>query len=99
MKVDSVSTREITGIKINSINLASGLKVQALSKEDSSISVILTGTSSIIKEINASSITAYIDLSDLSVGDHEVEIKVNGTDNRVTYTSKIKKVKIRISKD
>ena len=99
MKVDSVSTREITGIKINSINLGSGLKVQALSKDDSNISVILTGTSSVLKEIDPSSITAYIDLSDLSEGDHEVEIKVNGTDNRVTYTSKIKKVKIRISKN
>ena len=99
MKVDSVSTREITGIKINSINLGTGLKVQALSKEDSNISVILTGTSSVLKEINPASVTAYIDLSDLSEGDYEVEIKVNGTDNRVTYTSKIKKVKIRISKD
>ena len=99
MKVDSVSTKEISGIKINSINLGSGLKVQALSKEDSNISVILTGTSSVLNEISPASITAYIDLADLSAGDHEVEIKVTGNDNRVTYTSKVKKVKVRISKD
>ena len=97
MVVDDIATKEITGVRINSLNLASGLKVQALSKEDSSISVVLSGSESVIKNIDVSKINAYIDLSDLSVGEHEVEIKVSGSDDRVSYTSKIKKVKIRIS--
>lgn len=99
MEVDDITTKEISGIKINSVNLASGLRVQALSKDDSSISVVLSGSASVLKEVNAASINAYIDLSDLSIGDHEVEIKVSGEDNRITYASKIKKVKIRISKE
>lgn len=97
MVVDDIATKEITGVRINSLNLASGLKVQALSKEDSSISVVLSGSESVIKNIDVSNINAYIDLSDLSIGEHEVEIKVSGSDDRVSYTSKIKKVKIRIS--
>jgi len=97
MVVDNIVTKEVTGIKINSLNLASGLKVQALSKEDSSISVILSGSSSVIKNIDASSINAYIDLADLSIGEHEVEIKVTGSDNKVIYTPKVKKIKVRIS--
>ena len=99
MTVDDIVTKEITGIKINPINLASGLKVQALSKEDSSITVVLKGSSSVIKNIDSSSINAYIDLSDLSVGEHEVNINVKGTDNRVTYQSKIKAIKVKISKE
>lgn len=99
MELDNITSKELTGIKINSVNLASGLKVQALSKEDSSITVILEGTSSVIKNIEASSINAYIDLADLTPGDREVEIKVTGNDNRVIYKSKVKKIKVRISKE
>lgn len=99
MELDNITSKELTGIKINSVNLASGLKVQALSKEDSSITVILEGSSSVIKNIEASSINAYIDLADLTPGDREVEIKVTGNDNRVIYKSKVKKIKVRISKE
>lgn len=97
MVVDNIVTKEVTGIKINSLNLGSGLKVQALRKEDSSISVILSGSSSVIKNLDPSSIKAYIDLSDLSAGEHEVEIKVTGDDSKVVYTSKVKKIKVKIS--
>ena len=99
MKLDEITTKEISGVRINSINLGNGLKVQALSKEDSSITVTLRGSASVLKNITASSIKAYIDLSDLKEGDHEVEIKVTGEDDRVTYSSKLKKVNVRISKD
>ena len=97
MVVDNIVTKEIPDVRINSINLASGLKVQALSKEDSSVTVIISGSESVIKDIDSSKINAYIDLADLSVGEHEVEIKVTGNDNKITYTSKTKKVKVRIS--
>lgn len=99
MEVDNITTKEVSGIKINSVNLAPGLKAQALSKEDSNIIVVLSGSSSVLKNIDSNDINAYIDLSDLSIGEHDIEIKVSGSDNRVTYTSKIKKVRIRISKE
>lgn len=99
MTVDDIVTKEISGIKINPINLANGLKVQALSKEDSSISVIIKGSESVLKSIDSASINAYIDLTDLSIGEHEVNINVTGTDNRVIYQSKIKAIKVKISKE
>lgn len=67
MVVDNIVTKEIPDVRINSINLASGLKVQALSKEDSSVTVIISGSESVIKDIDSSKINAYIDLADLSV--------------------------------
>jgi len=99
MTVSDIVAKEITGVKINSVNLASGLKVQALRKEDSSISVIIKGSQDVLKNVDASRVNAYIDLADLSIGEHEVEIKVQGDDNRVTYSTNIDKVKIKISTD
>ena len=97
--VDDIVTKEITGVRISSANLGSGLKVQASSKEDSSISVILKGSKSVIDTIDSSKITAYIDLSGLGVGEHEAEIKVSGNDDRISYTSKVKKIKVIIIKE
>lgn len=99
LKVDSIVTKEVSGIRISSVNLASGLRVQALSKEDSSISVVLKGSKSVLDSIDSSKITAYIDLEGLGIGEHEVEIKVSGEDDRITYSSNVKKIKIKISRD
>ena len=99
MTLDDISTKEITNVKINTLNLGSGLKVQALSKEDSSITIVLKGSESVLKTIDASSISAYIDLKDLTVGEYEVNINVKGNDNRVSYQSKVKAIKIKISNE
>ena len=99
MTVDNISTKEISGVKINPINLGAGLKVQALSKDDSSVTVILKGSESILKNIDASAITAIIDLSDLTSGEYEVNINVSGTDSRIVYKSKVKAIKVKISND
>ncbi len=99
MTVDNIVTKEIPDVRINSLNLSQGLRVQALSKEDSSVTVILSGSESVLKNIDSSKINAYIDLADLKTGEHEVEIKVSGSDNKVTYISKTKKVKVRISQE
>ncbi|MDD6879406.1 MAG: CdaR family protein [bacterium] len=99
VELDNIATMEVEGIRINPIGLSKGLKVQALSEKDSSITVVLKGSESVIKNIDASSIKVYIDLTDLDVGDYEVDIKVSGEDDRVLYTSKLKKVKVRISEN
>ena len=99
LKVDDIVTKEIKGVKISSINLSSGLKVQALSKEDSSIAVVIIGSKSIINSVDSSKITAYIDLEGLKIGEHEVEIKVSGENDKVSYSSNIKKIKIKISNE
>ena len=42
-------------------------------------------------------IEAYIDLSGLSIGEHSVEVQVKGEDSRLTYTPRIKEIKVKIS--
>lgn len=96
IEIDKESVRTLDEIRINPKNLASGLSIQAASSEDDKVSVSLKGVQSIIDSVDPTTINAYIDLSGFGVGTHEVDVVVEGTDNRITYQSKIKKVKIII---
>ena len=70
----------------------SGLKVQALSDEYRQVSVVVRGSEESLNSINNSDITAYIDLKDYGVGEHEVDVQVTGSDLKLTYDSKTKKM-------
>lgn len=94
--LDDLSTKEFADIGIVTENLASNLKVQALSEEDSKVTVIVKGSQSVIDNLDVSTIKPYIDLTDYGVGEHEVEVQVTGTDLKLSYTPKTKKVRIRI---
>lgn len=93
-----VSERDITGIVISKKNLKEGYSVNPASKDDAIVTVNLKGVSNVINRINAEDVVAYIDLEGLTEGTHEVEVKVERLDPRVTYTSKTKKVTVVISK-
>ena len=95
--IDNSSSKEFANIPVTTENLDSNLKVQALSEDDRQVTVIVKGSEDAIKNIEASDITAYIDLKDYGVGEHEVNVKVTGTDLKLSYFSKTKKVKVRIS--
>ena len=74
-------TVDIANIKTT--NLGSSLKANIIS--DSNISVICKGVSSVINSIEASDISAYVDLTGLGVGDHEVEVKIDNNNPLITY--------------
>ena len=76
VKVANSTTKEFTVNTIEFRNLADGLSVQALSAEDTSVTVSVSGSSDIIDKLDASSIIAYVDLEDYGVGEHEVEVHV-----------------------
>ena len=96
--LDDSTTREIENISIATENLdTSKYRVQALSEDDSRVTVVVTGSKSIIDNIDPSIIYAYVDLDGLGVGEHEVEVKVRGDDVKLNYTPKTKKVKVRIT--
>ena len=97
VKVANSTTKEFTVNTIEFRNLADGLSVQALSAEDTSVIVSVSGSSDIIDKLDASSIIAYVDLEDYGVGEHEVEVHVEKSDLKLTYTPKTKKIKVRIS--
>ena len=95
--VDNSSSKEIENIPVGAENLASNLKVQALSESDRAVTVVVKGSEDAIKDITANDITAYVDLTNYGIGEHEVEVKVTGTDLKLAYGSKTKKIKVRIT--
>ena len=96
--LDNVSDKDVNNVAIETRNLGSEYKVTAVSSEDSFVSVNVKGVSSVINSINSDNISAFIDLSGYTEGEYEVDVNVEGTDVRVQYVSKTKKVKVRISK-
>ena len=95
--IDNSSSKEFENISVQSVNLDNNLKVQALSDEDRQVTVVVKGSADAIKDLQASDISAYIDLKNYGVGEHEVEVKVTGNDLKLDYSSKTKKVKVRIT--
>ena len=95
--LDNSSSKEIENIPVGAENLASNLKVQALTEADRAVTVVVKGSEDAIKDISASDITAYVDLTNYGVGEHEVEVKVTGSDLKLAYGSKTKKIKVRIT--
>ena len=96
--VDNSSSKEFDNISITTKNLDSAYKVQAESEEDRQVTVVVKGSEESLNNIKDSDITAYVDLKNYGEGTHEVEVKVTGTDLKLSYASKTKKVKIVISK-
>ena len=95
--IDNSSSKEFENISVRTENLDPNLKVQALSLEDRQVTVVVKGSEEAINNITASDITAFVDLKNYGVGEHEVEVQVTGTDLKLTYASKTKKIKIRIT--
>jgi len=91
---DDISNLDIEGVGISHTNLSSGLGVTPIDVD--SIIVKVKGVSSIVQDITADDITAYVDLSGLTVGEHEVDVKVSGNDSRVEYQSSVLKIKVKI---
>ena len=96
--LDSSTSKDLTDIRIDTRNLADGYSVQAASEDASKVTVTAKGVKSVLEAITAQDIFAYIDLEGYTEGEHEVEVKVEGADLRAQYTSKTKKVKIKIIK-
>ena len=98
ISLDNVSDRDINNVAIETRNLGSDLKASAVSSEDSSVTVNIKGVSSVIDSVTADNISAYVDLTGYTEGEYEVDVAVEGSDVRVQYVTKTKKVKIKITK-
>ena len=98
VSLDKSIDREISDIRIETRNLSDNYIVQGVSGSDVQIDVTLKGVESVVNQITADDITAYIDLSGYGVGEHEVDVIVEGNDSKVQYVAKTKKVKIRITR-
>ena len=95
--LDNSSSKEFENISVQTQNLDNNLKVQALSDSDRQVTVVVKGSEESINNITASDISAFVDLKNYGVGEHEVEVQVTGSDLKLSYESKTKKIKVRIS--
>ena len=89
--------KEVPDIGIQTTNLGEGLIVQALGEENSKITVLVKGSKEAIDALDPSKITAVVDLSSYTTpGVYDVDVKVSGEDLKLTYTSKVNKIKLEI---
>ena len=99
LKLGDQATTEVQGVKISYRNLDSGFLVQATQDSTTEIPVIVTGVESVIKNVSASDVEAYVDLKNItSEGEVTVEVNTTGSDNRVKYSPRVKEVKLLIIK-
>jgi YbbR domain-containing protein len=96
VSVENEASKEIGNIQIEYENLASSYTLNAASDSDKYATVVVKGVQSVIDSITAENIKAYVDLNGYSVGTHEVNVLVEGTDVRATYTPKVKTINIII---
>lgn len=97
IELDDEATTELSGVRLGYINLDPNYTVQATSESSTEVIVILKGVESVISNISSTDVEAYVDLKNLGVGEHEVDVKVKGNDPKVNYSSKVKKTTIKIT--
>ena len=96
VKLGDEASTEVSGVKLSYKNLDSKYVVQVTQDSTTEIPVILKGVKSVISDMSATDIEAYVDLKGLEPGEHEVKVTVTGSDSKVIYTPKITDVKIII---
>lgn len=96
--LDSVTDKDISDVRIDFRNLGSDYRANAATVADESVTVNLKGVESVLNSISADNITAYVNLEGLTEGTHEVDVIIEGSDNRVQYLSKNKKITVKITK-
>ena len=92
---DESSTR-LSDVRLSYTNLGEGLTIANV--DTTTISVILKGVSSVIDKVSPTDINAYIDLKGLSEGEHEVDVIVEGNDEKIQYQPQTTKVKVQIAR-
>lgn len=96
ISLGTATDKDIDNINIDVRNLDEDYTVQGLSENDIKVTVNVKGVKSVLDSLTSEDIEAYIDLDGYEPGEHEVSVKVEGTDPRVQYLSKTKKVKVVI---
>lgn len=96
--MEKEASKEFENIPIELKNLGSNLKAFGKTENDTKVTVIVKGTSTLLNALTAADIKAYVDLTDLKEGEWEVGVTVTGNDLKLSYTPKTQKVKIIITK-
>jgi len=96
--VGDESEKTVTGINVSTINLGKGLTVRAATDADRTVDVIVKGTSKNLTGATSDNIQATVDLKDLGVGKHTIEVTATGNDAKLNYKPKTSTITIIIEK-
>lgn len=89
--------KTIEGVKVDQKNIPTGMVANAKTLEDATVNVQVVGVESVINEISAENISAYIDLTGYTEGEHSIEVQVENDDTKVKYIV-TKKINIELIK-
>ena len=95
--VESESTKELENIQLEYVNLSPNYSPNANSDSDKYVTVVAKGVKSVLDSITEENVKVYVDLKGYGPGKHEVDVIVEGSDVRVSYTPKVKKVTLIIT--
>ena len=98
VEVGDSAQRTISGISVQVTNLGSNYTASAATEDDRTIDVIVKGVESVINsdDIDATKISAYVDLSGLGEGTHTVPVQVTIDDERVTVQATRTEISVKI---
>lgn len=92
--VGTETSKEISGVSIETRNVGSGLNPNAATPDDASITVIAKGVSNVLDDVAASNLVAYVDLTGYTVGTYDVPVQIESSDPKVQFVSKVKTISI-----
>lgn len=99
LKVTDVATTPVEySITLTGINVGEGLVAQPVNEDNGLIIVEVQGAKSVIENITASDIKAYVDLKNYTEGEYDVDVQVSGSNPLATYVAKKTKVRVKITK-
>ena len=98
--MEKETSMDVNKIQIQIENLPKGYKAQAINESNAFVDVIVKGVSSLLDSLDKTTIKAVVDLSDIeSEGVWDIPVTVTGEDLKLTYASKVKSVKINVTKE
>lgn len=97
VKVADEMSKELNGISIQTRNLGSDFVASTVNVADTSCTVIVKGSNDVLNQINNETVSAFVDLSGLGVGVHDVPVEVEGENPIASYISKTKTIQIKIA--
>lgn len=96
IQVQQEETKTFSSLPIHVVGLGDQYNVQFLNPKDGNMDVQVYGAPSVLDSIRADDLQLYVNASELGIGEHDVEIEVNGPQN-ITWKLPSNKAKIRIS--
>lgn len=93
VSVGTETQREIANVPVQTINLGEKYSASAATVQDRTITVLVKGVEANLADIDASKVTAFVDLNGLKAGTHTVKVTVEIDDERV----KVQPIKTEIN--